>query len=504
MGEIRLPELPSETAMRVQAALELQPLSTSEQKEAHRTMIHLIEEVRHCSQPSHYRTAQRHLGEQIERVDAAAEAAGTRQKQWKKELEKLPHQKHVDYLSAVGHINIQRFKAELEKEFYYQLGHQYRMIGDALAWQLYEFQALPLYALGMNSFPGPISASKKVGAEAENQWVEQYWLEEGTFALRHDYTNCLRVWDLSIFAPGETPVIQEVKADGRSPSPDQKQKGMRASELCNLHQSMLEGHLLLHRSHTNSASRGWDQTNLSLLRQALIQALQQGIGCTANSYLEIAVLDTRNRARVPPDQLHQAWQHKLNIPVPPELWPLPCVDVLRCDSRQRIQYPCFGAPYTIYPLPAAVIADVLAGYLLVHYRVNTAAIARAFHEKGFEAQCLLGAWRDQGKPQPKKVGGPYFRLQREGITIGITRMTIEQMTFEGVLLEDLVDSVDVFAKQLTAQSSPIYPPKERTQFHHIYTFCTYTDGEDFWRTSRKVVASPYEWRSGKLFVVSNN
>ena len=493
MDAFRLPE--------TLAVSELQSLFNSKQREAHDTIINLIEEVRHCSQLSHYRTAQRHLGEQIERVDAEAEAAGTHHKQLKKKLRKL---QNIDYSTVAGQISIQQYKAELEQKFYHRLGYQYRMIGDALAWQLYDFQALRLYALGMNQPPGPISQSRRVGAEAENKLVEEYWYEEGAFALRHDYTNCLRVGDLSIFTSNETPRILEVKAnDDKSASLRQKEREIRASELFRHHQSMLDSHLLLHKSYTGSSSQGRMQTNLMLLQSALKQALQQGIGSTANPYLEIAVLNMRNPAHRPSDQLRQEWERKLNTPVALELWPLDCTDILRCDSLQRIQYPCFGAPYTIYPLPASIIADILAGYLFVHYRVNTAVIVRAFQEKGFEAQCLLGAWREQGKPQPKKVEGPCFRLQKQGIIIGITRLAIEQMTLEGVPLGDMIDSIDAFVEQLTIQMNSTHSPEDFLQYQRVYSFSTYSDTEVVWRTSRNVVASPNEWRSGQLFVVSS-
>lgn len=504
MDEIRLPEPLAETAIQAQAVSELQSLFNFKQREAHDTMINLIEEIRHCSQLSHYRTAQRHLGEQIGRVDAQAEAAGTRHKQLKKKLGKLPYQQIIDYPTAAGQISVQQYKAGLEQTFYHKLGYQYRMIGDALAWQLYNFQALRLYALGMNQPPGPIAQSRRVGAEAENKLVEEYWHDEGAFALRHDYTNCLRVGDLSIFAPNETPKIREVKANDRSASSRQKQREMRANELFSRQQSLLDGHLLLHRSYTGSSSHGKVQTNLVLLEHALKQTLQQGIGSATNPYLEIAVLNfMRNPAHRPFDQLYQEWEHRLNTPVASELWPLDCTDILRCDSRQRIQYPCFGAPYTIYPLLASLIADILAGYLFVHYRVNTAAIVHAFQAKGFEARCLLGEWREQGKPLPKKVEGPCFRLHKKGITIDITRLAIEQMTFEGVPLEDMIDSIDAFVEQLTMQRNSTHAPGDLPQYQRVYSFSTYSDTEVVWRTSRNVVTSPNEWRSGQLFVVSS-
>jgi len=101
------------------------------------------------------------------------------------------------------------------------------MVGDALGWQLYGFQSLPIYALGLNQSPGPISNSRECGAEAEKEEIERLWDKQGAFALRHDYTNNLRVWDLSVFSPDRPSMgeIMEIKVEGRKVKSRQKKIG---------------------------------------------------------------------------------------------------------------------------------------------------------------------------------------------------------------------------------------------------------------------------------------
>src|SRR5579863_5088003 len=83
----------------------------------------LTDFIRRCQTPEDYYYVQQQLEEHIDHIDEAAE-------------------------------NAKQHRNELERIFYHKLGHQYRVVGDTLTWQAYAFQALPIYALGRNQFPG--------------------------------------------------------------------------------------------------------------------------------------------------------------------------------------------------------------------------------------------------------------------------------------------------------------------------------------------------------------
>lgn len=187
-----------------------------------------------------------------------------------------------------------------------------------------------------------------------------------------------------------------------------------------------------------------------------------------------------NPAKRPRDQLIQEWLQRTQSLIPSDIWPLHSVDVLRSTSRERVSYPCFGAPYTVYPLPSHIVARIVTGYLQVHYQLNTAAITQAFRDKGFEAECLLGEWRRQGLSQPKKTPEPYFRLRRGDATMTISRLTMEQITFEGLRLEDVIEAVIAADEERTRLAAS--PSR-----HHFGLLSTYTNMEQVWRTSRKVI-----------------
>ncbi|HEY6411213.1 MAG TPA: hypothetical protein VIY29_27455, partial [Ktedonobacteraceae bacterium] len=122
----------------------------------------LIDEVRRCWSDEDYRIVQQHLGEHIEQVDPAVEAANVSRARAEKQLERLRRQNIPPETEAFAQASVNQ--AELERELYLRLGRQYRTVGDALAWQFYGFRALPIYALGMNMSPGIISHSKQAGA----------------------------------------------------------------------------------------------------------------------------------------------------------------------------------------------------------------------------------------------------------------------------------------------------------------------------------------------------
>ena len=147
-----------------------------QQAETFENIRALIREVRQCQEAVQYRIVQQKLGQHVRHVDNMAEEAGTRLKCIEKQLDQLPYRKDVsDKKLEREELEREREEAEFERDLYRRIGSQYRSVGDAMAWQLYSFQALPIYALGLNPSPGPISNSKKQGADREVEKIDEYW-----------------------------------------------------------------------------------------------------------------------------------------------------------------------------------------------------------------------------------------------------------------------------------------------------------------------------------------
>ena len=475
-----------------QVQREMQLQFHPEQIKAFENIETLIEEVRRCREPIQYRTVQQHLGEYIEHADNTAEEASSRLKLIETHLRRLPYNKNViDRQSAQKKLEQDKEQADLERERYRRLGRQYRSIGDAMAWQLYGFRALPIYALGLNASPGPISQSKKRGADAEAKKVDELWDEYQAFALRHDYTNLLRVWDLSIFYPDDINLayIMEVKAEDGEVEPKQKKIGQIVSDLVGKNEFIRpDGELFVHRKLVSHASDGAIKTNMSLLWQALIQSKKEAIGHAANSYLSVTVGDLTNSAKLPDDQLVRTWKEKTEEILFPHTWPIYCIDELRSDSKFRLSKPSFGAPYTIFPIASDYAAAIVTGFIKIHYRLNTNAITRSLRDAGLEAKCFLGDYRNPGGQLLDSKRSAYFQVQRGAITLNIHALPVEQLLFEGLPLEDLVASVisQCEAEEKQREKSPNYGKQNVRRFHSM---STYTSMEAVWATSLAYIFS---------------
>jgi len=224
-------------------------------------------------------------------------------------------------------------------------------------------------------------------------------------------------------------------------------------------------------------------STLNLLFQAISQASMHSIGRATNPYLAITVMDETNPAGRPHDELMKEWNEYTENFIPPEIWPTTCIDYLHYHSFLKITSPRFSAPYTIYPLPADYVAGLATGYLMVHYRLNTAAITQALQEAGFAAVCLLGAWRTQGGEPPKKPISPLFVVRKGTWILPISEISIEQVLCDGLPLEDLVASLEELYQSRALSATT------REKHERFWVAFTYTGLENTWRSSLNYVAA---------------
>lgn len=461
-------------------------------RELYHNIEQLIREVRLCKSLENFYRAQQHLGEHIERTAELIRATNERIGKDKARLRKLHQKNFYETRAEAAALNVAIEKAKLEHDAYYLLAREYRMVGDALAWKVYGFQTLPIYAYGLNSCPGINASSRQAGDEAEKEEIEKLWSEEGAFALRHDYTNCLRVGDLSVLYPGSHILeILEVKVEGREVGRSQKEMGRRAVDLTERGKAtMPNGRLLIGRNYAVEPPDAVIQTNLTLLTQAISQARENTIGRAANQYLAITVVDNTNPAKRTRDEVLKEWEELAGGFIPPDIWPLWPEDILQSSSYQKLTKPGFSAPYTIYPLPPDFAAGLVTGHLEVHYRLNTAAVVQAFRDAGFEAECLIGKWRERGESPPKKLQGPYFRVGKGTWHFLVPDIPIEHVLFDGLPLEELVASISAFYEdELKQDSSELLSAiiREPDGRRHLHSILTYSSLEEVWRASEEFI-----------------
>src|SRR5262249_41913752 len=153
----------------------------AEQRQAFHDIAELVNQARRCYLPQQYREVQQRLAAHLERVDGAASSAKEQREQATDRLRRLRRRKVAADPGRLAEEEARSEHAAFLRTLYLRLGRQYRTIGDLLAWQLYQFQTLPIVALGMNASPGPIAG--KAGVAAEAQMVEDLWHRNQAFAL---------------------------------------------------------------------------------------------------------------------------------------------------------------------------------------------------------------------------------------------------------------------------------------------------------------------------------
>ena len=159
---------------------------------------------------------------------------------------------------------------ELEVEVCNRVIRQLRCVGDALAWRAFGFDRRHIIARCRNQSPGLMLG--KEGLDAERQYVDQTWHEDGQFAILHDLTNCLRIGDVTIFGDGGPKTVEIKKNPQRSAGPQRRR--INAAENAVLNLGPLPG--------DNPGERLYDldmsfKTHLALLATGMERAAREGI-----------------------------------------------------------------------------------------------------------------------------------------------------------------------------------------------------------------------------------
>ena len=110
--------------------------------------------------------------------------------------------------------------------------HTLRQIGDGIAWRALHHDRRAITILGEGERVGRLAQG--IGRDAELAELGRLWEQEGVFALHNDLTNCLRHGDLTVLREREGGLdvtLIEVKASGRPDRTPQLGRLERATDL---------------------------------------------------------------------------------------------------------------------------------------------------------------------------------------------------------------------------------------------------------------------------------
>ena len=164
---------------------------------------------------------------------------------------------------------------ELERLVSDRVVRQLHDVGDGLAWRAFNYDRRYIIALSQNDPPGRFFG--KQGVAAERQRIYEARRDRGNFALMHDLTAAVRIADITEFAPGEPPRVDEVKTSQSASTARQLQLAQTALDAVSGSKPL--------PTKTGTAQTLWRaegelQTDLSAVPALLERAAVQGFSVT--------------------------------------------------------------------------------------------------------------------------------------------------------------------------------------------------------------------------------
>lgn len=331
-------------------------------------------------------------------------------------------------------------KSELDKrcleiEVLKRVRRQLRGVGDGLLWKAVGFSRHYTYAVSDAPGLGNTFLSDPKGLNAELKAAEYFWKTEGALAVIHDLTNCGKIGDLTIVAPGKTFRVAEVKASGSlDPKQMERMKGM-----CRFLRGApkpREGGQTTRFVKPDKVSLGesvdWEWNNWEHYVRALSDAGSKGLGCaTVKDYLAVAAVSI----------LHPRWQ-ELNLATDTEeeflyeAWgparrmiaeKLVTDDediIAFWDSSEKYEEDLPGAPFSVYPLPPRFCAALTCDYLTMATFMNVTNFYKRFGSLGFD---VLAVPLPAGKKRSDQVFFHAYLSRPQSVTGGSAKPPIVQL-----------------------------------------------------------------------------
>jgi hypothetical protein len=307
--------------------------------------------------------------------------------------------------------------------------HTLRQIADGIAWRALGYERRLFDILGEGDRVGRLASG--VGREAELAELQRLWDEEKVFAIHNDLTNCLRHGDLTAIRPGRSALeinLLEIKA-GRCPgdTPQLRRMG-RAIALLREGRQIRDGEMV--RVTVVPAPY---ETYLGLLSELISTARQAGYAWVRpHECLLVGAVDYRIWGRCPESfsRESEAEKRRLN-------WTSEKSNTLAWTaSQRRIRDRKWSfsslAPYTVFPLSAEDVADVVMGFVDVFCALDITLLERALTRDGLSVRVA----------RPGPAQSLFLDAQRGRVGLRLPPHLREQMQIELMTPDALRKAID--------------------------------------------------------------
>jgi hypothetical protein len=277
-----------------------------------------------------------------------------------------------------------------------QVGRHLRAVGDALAWRIFDYDRAKITVLSCNQHRGPIAPDRNDGLKREVQAFEAAWKDRGHFALLHDLTSCLRIWDLTeVTADGY--VRHEIKPPGKAAVGRQKRRMQQALDALN-QGSHLPGnlHSQLFRSGQSYATKAMILNDLAekvMANGSYAMRLEGGDGRSLSG-IYVPAIAARYRdpaaAQAKIDSAHRQALRRIGARSA-------AASITAKSGDKAARFPTLP-PWAIYPLAADVCAGLICNQFIFHAHVTAERLIQVLESEGMRAQWLPQVWgtRDLG------------------------------------------------------------------------------------------------------------
>jgi len=258
-----------------------------------------------------------------------------------------------------------------------------RQIGDGIAWRGLRYDRRAFTILGEGERVGRLA--RGVGRRAELAELGRLWEEEGAFAIHNDLTNCLRHGDLTAMRErdgGIDVTLIEVKAGARPNDTPQLRRLERATDLLREGRQVSDAGVL----HVTVVPAAYE-TYLDVLPGLIATARDVGYAwARPHECLLVGAVDYRVWGRDSREYNRRSDAERRRI-----AWGSEEPETLGWTAsmrRMRDRGWSFSslAPYTIFPLPAEDVTDVVMGFVDLAYGLHLPLLERALTRDGIEVR----------------------------------------------------------------------------------------------------------------------
>ena len=252
-------------------------------------------------------------------------------------------------------------------------------IMDGIVWRYFNFNRAILYALA-DKEPIDVIRPDKGLVNTLHEFSEKF-LHPDEYAILNDITNFLRVGDVTHIKEDGTIEIVEVKSGKQRTArvKRQKKKMIELVEFFNTKTTKKEG---LKYKIIDSNTR--QKTYLKQLLDGIKLARHKGYeSILIGDYLILEIVDFESSQYLKGDNIFTDYFSNKHKKIK-EKWVKNKDYIHHCFLIEKMNYSKNTAPYTIFPFPDEIIADLLIGKLMISEWFNVSEIFRKIESSGWK------------------------------------------------------------------------------------------------------------------------